>query len=252
MAKPAVNCTQNILFQKIPILRLKYYDAAAKKMLDRLQAPAGPHKSPENAHATGRALDIVLFSHVPEEVELADEIVQVFLSIKAQMQWSAVIYNKKQFDSRGESTRLYADHLAELKRDKNKKRQERSSYEHHTHIHIEWREVNAGGIGFESDLEKALKKIIIIEGKRFFLDFGDGDPQKIREQQSNLAEKIKAKAGTITNEISIHTDYVVRIGDEKERSKGDPLETDLQKARLFNVEIIETNQLNKKLKISGT
>lgn len=231
MAGLAVETTKRILFDKVPLLRERYWEKSAQppKWMDRLQAGAGPHKSGNDPHIAGRALDIILFSHISNEVETANKIVGLFLTLKEQMRWSAVIYNKKQWDSRGETDRL---------------RSGDPSYEHVTHIHIEWRTENVNKTGFETELEKGLHKIIY--GFYYYLYFGGGNPTEIRNQYDACAEKIKAKGGKITDSVGL-ADFVVKIGKELPRLTGDPLETDLEKARMWKVPIIELNELDNKL-----
>jgi hypothetical protein len=62
-------------------------------LLPRLQAAAGPHKSGADPHIAGRALDIILFASVNGERDYADRLVDVFLGLKAQMRFIAIIYN---------------------------------------------------------------------------------------------------------------------------------------------------------------
>lgn len=233
MAGAAIETTKKILFEKISILRGTYWEPSSKppKWMDRLQAAAGPHKSGNDPHIAGRALDIILFANIPKEQEIANNIVKVFLDLKEKMKWSAVIYNKRQWDNRGETPRVRSGDRA---------------YEHVTHIHIEWREVNMGSSGFEAELEKGLNGIIT--GLSFYLYFGGGmAPQQIRQQQALYAEKIRAKGGEITDVLSIHTDYVVKVGTEMPRLPGDPLETDLEKARSLKIPILETSELDSRL-----
>ena len=125
MAGLAVSETQRALALYGPaILRQKYYDPAARppKELPRLQAAAGPHKTSTDPHAGGLALDIILFAGVPEEKALADRIVEVFLSLRVEMGWNAVIYNGREWNRLGK----------EFPRTGTKENR------HLSHIHIQW------------------------------------------------------------------------------------------------------------------
>ena len=232
MAGPAINKTKEILAEKVPLLRETYWEPSSTppKQMDRLQAAAGPHKSGNDPHIAGRALDIILFANKPNEQELANNIVKVFLDLKEVMKWSAVIYNKKQWDARGETPRL---------------KNNDPSYEHVTHIHIEWREADMGNTGFEEALRKGLSKIV--SGKSYYLYFGGGDPQKIRERKAALELKIKSKGGRITDVLSIWTDGLIKVGEEVPKLPGDPLDTDLEKARMLQVDIFEADEFEKNL-----
>lgn len=233
MSGLVVENTKKILFQKIPKLREQYWEKSSTppQWMDRLQAAAGPHKSGNDPHIAGRALDIVLFSSEPGELEVANNIVKVFLEAREKMKWIAVIYNREQWHRNG------------LKTPRLKKGD--PSFEHLTHIHIEWDAASMSHTGFELDLEKGLNRVIT--GVTFYIYFGGGmDPQKIREQRTAYIEKIKAKGGKVTDVLSIWTDYVVQIGDEV-KLPGDPLETDLEMARMLGVKIISTSDLDSKL-----
>lgn len=234
MAGLAIKNTMDLLFNKIPLLRNSYWEKSARPKpmwMTRLQAAAGPHKPDKDPHHGGRALDIVLFAYVPTELTLANKIVRVFLELREKMNWGAVIYNQKIWTSSG----------VEKPRLKNGD----GSFEHITHIHIEWKAENMNFTGFEFELEKRLQKIN--DGKSFYLYFGNGDAQKIRQQTRICAEKIQASGGKITDVLSIWTDCVVKIGDEIPRMPGDPFETDLEKAKGLGIEIIDTNELDSRL-----
>lgn len=232
MAGLVVDNTQKILFQKIPILREQYWEASATppKWMDRLQAAPGPHKSGDDPHIAGRALDIILFSTEPGELAVANSIVQVFLELRVKMGWSAVIYNRSEWNIAG----------VKLPRI----RPGDPAYEHITHIHIEWRAANMSHTGFEADLALGLDRVIA--GVSFYLYFGGGDPHKIRELRAAYIEKIRSKGGKVTDVLSVWTNYVVKIGDEV-KLPGDPLETDLERARMLGVTIISTDELDSKL-----
>lgn len=231
MAGLVVEKTQKILFEKIPKLREQYWEASAKpkpKWMDRLQAAAGPHKTGDDPHIAGRALDIVLFSGQPLEKNIADHIVEVFLGLREKMHWIAVIYNKEQWHRNGTKTpRLRKDDPA---------------YEHITHIHIEWEAAGLSHTGFEADLEKNLLKVGVI-GESFYFYSGGGDEQKIREMRESYSKKIKDQGGTVTEVMSVWVGHVVQLGDEV-KQPGDPLPTDLETARLLGVKIIEPKELD--------
>jgi len=99
----AVSKGLSILSQHGPlIIRGKYYDLAAKKELPRLQGPAGTHKTDDHdPHKEGRAIDIILFANKDNERVVADALVEVFLKVREKMKWSAVIYNKKEWNMAG-------------------------------------------------------------------------------------------------------------------------------------------------------
>jgi hypothetical protein len=84
------------------ILNTTYRDVAAKKDLPRLQGPAGSHKSGNDPHIQGRAIDIILFANIENERVVADKLVDVFLTVREQMKWLAVVYNKKQWNWAGQ------------------------------------------------------------------------------------------------------------------------------------------------------
>ena len=251
MAGQAVETTKRMLFKEIPILREKFLERSAKppRLDDRLQTVGGPHKSPDDPHNQDRALDIILFSNSYFESAIAQEIIKVFLNLREQMKWLAVIYDQTKWDKNGIPTpRLHTTYLEEKKRNppKDGKLQDKVSYEHHTHIHIEWAMENKNATGFEAELEKGLHKILLGR-KSFYLYFGGGNSDLIRKQYEACAAKIDAKGGKIADGIDIHTDFVVQIGDEIPRKKGDPIETNLEKARMFNVPIIMESELDSKL-----
>ena len=131
MAKKAVEMTSMALRAYGPtILRSKYYDTAAKKYLDRLQAaPDERHSGVEDPHRTGRALDIILLSTVDYEKLFADQLVELFLDMREDMQWSAVIYNRREWNAKGAvRDRVWKKGIKE----------DPYSFEHISHIHIEW------------------------------------------------------------------------------------------------------------------
>jgi hypothetical protein len=244
MAGLAVETTKRLLFQEIPIIREKFLEKSVKppRMDDRLQTLGGPHKPPDDPHNQDRALDIILFAHILHEWRIADKIVKVFLSLREKMNWSAVIYDQKQWNKEGvETQRLFSIH----KKMKPDTKENVVSYEHLTHIHIEWRKENKDTAGFETELAKGLHKIIL--GHRYFyLSYGAGNPDLIRKQYDDSVKKIKDKGGKIADSLSV-ADFVVKIGEELPRQTGDPLETDLEKARMWKIPIIEMSELNDKL-----
>jgi hypothetical protein len=124
------------------ILNTTYRDVAAKKDLPRLQGPAGSHKTDSHdPHIEGRAIDIVLFATIEHERQIADEIVDVFLTVREKMKWLAVIYNKKEWNWAGQQFPRGGDAIRQ----------------HTTHIHIEWRMSDAASTAWEQDLIDELK-----------------------------------------------------------------------------------------------
>ena len=133
------------------ILGTTYRDVAAKKDLPRLQGPAGPHKSSDHdPHKEGRAIDIILFASIEHERLIADQLVDVFLSVREKMKWSAVIYNKKEWNGAGKEFPRGGDPINQ----------------HVTHIHIEWRAADAASADWEQDL------IDELEARTWILDPG--------------------------------------------------------------------------------
>jgi len=126
------------------ILRTTYYEGATRTNLPRLQGPAGPHKTDDHdPHREGRAIDIILFATKENERLIADELVEVFLEVREKMNWSAVIYNKKQWNKAGIEMPRGGDSS--------------SSNQHLTHIHIEWRAADATLVNWEQALIDALE-----------------------------------------------------------------------------------------------
>jgi hypothetical protein len=123
------------------ILKTKYRDVAAKIDLPRLQGPARPHKTDDHdPHKEGRAIDIILFATIENERQVADELVDVFLTVRDKMKWLALIYNKKEWNWAGKQFPRGGDPI----------------HQHITHIHIEWRLPDAASVTWEEDLIKEL------------------------------------------------------------------------------------------------
>jgi len=142
MAGLVVENTKKILYENISLLQEKYYEKSAPggaKWLERLQAAAGPHKSGNDPHIAGRALDIILFANIPRDLNIADQLVEVFLNLRESMQWIAVIYNNWEWNGAG----------------KKFPRTGSASNRHVTHIHIEWGMANLNHTGFEAQLSEA-------------------------------------------------------------------------------------------------
>ena len=118
------------------ILNTTYRDVAAKKDLPRLQGPAGSHKSGNDPHIEGRAIDIILFANIENERKCADELVDVFLTVREKMKWLAVVYNKKQWNWAGQEFPRGGDLISQ----------------HVTHIHIEWAMAFSASVAWEQDL----------------------------------------------------------------------------------------------------
>ena len=124
-----------------PILNTTYKDVAAKKHLPRLQGPAGSHKSGNDPHIEGRAIDIILFANIDNERKCADELVDVFLTVREKMKWLAVVYNKRQWNWAGQEFPRGGDAISQ----------------HVTHIHIEWAMAFSAQVAWEQDLIAELK-----------------------------------------------------------------------------------------------
>ena len=122
------------------ILNTTYKDVAAKKNLPRLQGPGGPHKTSTDPHVQGRAIDIILFATIDSERMVADELVDVFLTVREKMKWLALVYNKKQWNWAGQEFPRGGDVISQ----------------HITHIHIEWAMSFAASAAWEEDLVKEL------------------------------------------------------------------------------------------------
>jgi hypothetical protein len=115
---------------------------AAKANLPRLQGPAGSHKTDSHdPHIEGRAIDIILFANIESERQVADRLVDVFLTVREKMKWLALIYNKKEWNYAGKEFPRGGDAIRQ----------------HTTHIHIEWRLADAATVGWEQDLIAELK-----------------------------------------------------------------------------------------------
>jgi hypothetical protein len=140
MAGVAVEVTMQALYYYGPALvNQSYWDSSRKPpgLLPRLQAAAGPHKSGADPHIAGRALDIILFASVNGERDYADRLVDVFLGLKAQMRFIAIIYNGWEWNGSGVKFKRKGD-------------------QHTTHIHIEWSSTGVATASFASDLSDAL------------------------------------------------------------------------------------------------
>lgn len=146
MASVVVETTKRLLFENVSILQERYLEKAAKggpRMMDRLQAAAGPHKSGDDPHIAGLALDIILFASDGRERFVADQLVQSFLDQRTAMKWISTIYNGAEWNSAGKKLPRGGDAVNR----------------HVTHIHLQWRAADANHAGFETDLVKALKKV---------------------------------------------------------------------------------------------
>lgn len=151
MAGPAVALTEQTLIDAgHPILATDYFDAAARppKRLARLQAAAGPHKSGGDPHIAGRALDIILFANIDMERAIADDLVEIFLDLRDDMKWIAVIYNGSEWNGQGIKFARKKTVDGEPVND--------AAYEHRTHIHIEWGQSSINTIGFDGKLSGLL------------------------------------------------------------------------------------------------
>jgi hypothetical protein len=149
MAGPAVELTQQALLEAgHPILSQTYFDTSIRppKRLPRLQAAPGPHKTGDDPHIAGRALDIILFSNVDMERAIANDLVGIFLDLRADMRWIAVIYNGNEWNSQG--IRFDRTRVANGIHD--------PVFEHRTHIHIEWGLSSINTKGFSDALDERL------------------------------------------------------------------------------------------------
>lgn len=156
MAGLAVEMTKRILFEQGPsILREKYYEKYQKKpgYLERLQAAAGPHKSGNDPHIAGRALDIVLRANIPYEYYIGNFLVQAFLTARVPMNWISVIYNHWEWNGAG--VRFPRQKTLKDKSGKPTKIDD-VIFGHVTHIHIEWSSSGVASANFEKDLINAL------------------------------------------------------------------------------------------------
>jgi len=150
MAFPVVEKTKQIIYDHGPnIIRSDYWETGMNPVtekpvgwLGRLQAAPGVNKTnPTDPHIGGRALDIILRNSITSELNVANELVGVFLGLRTKMKWIAVIYNKWEWNSMGTKFPRGGDAINQ----------------HLTHIHIEWRAADGSLTGFEPDLESALK-----------------------------------------------------------------------------------------------
>lgn len=132
----------NILREHGPYILGTTYLEQSGTSLPRLQGPAGPHKTDDHdPHREGRAIDIILFANIEHERLIADQLVKVFLEIRPEMKWSALIYNKREWWSNGTEHARGGDLINQ----------------HVTHIHIEWRMADANSVAWERDLIDALE-----------------------------------------------------------------------------------------------
>lgn len=144
MAGKVVESTADIIESNGPsILATSYWEAnpgdgAKPGFLPRLQMAAGSHKSGADPHIAGRALDIILFANKPSEKDVADRLVQAFLSVKDKLKFISICYNHWEWNGAG----------VKFPKEKNP---------HTTHIHIEWAAANMNLTGFEDDLSRAIQ-----------------------------------------------------------------------------------------------
>jgi hypothetical protein len=155
MAGIAVNITERILRDYGPyLLHSQYWETSTgtdkftgKKLkpgyLPRLQSSAGTHKSGNDPHIAGRALDIILFASNQYEKELAEDLIQIFLELRTKMGWIDLIYNGSEWYSDGSKNVRGGN---EINR-------------HLTHIHIEWGQNSVNKHDFEASLIAKIKEL---------------------------------------------------------------------------------------------
>ncbi|UNP31857.1 hypothetical protein [Lysobacter gummosus] len=124
MAARVVEETKNTIYHFGPdLIRSTYLEKYPKpRQLGRLQATAGPHKSGGDPHIAGRALDIILDATVEQERAVADQLVDVFLTMRERMRWGGLIYNGEEWNSAGIKFPRTGSAINR----------------HLSHIHIEW------------------------------------------------------------------------------------------------------------------
>lgn len=121
---PAIITLDNTLKSSIPFLKGKYKES--KGSLPRTQTTTG---ALYDRHATGLAIDIILFAtkctndtsvdHVNEK-KLGENLVKIFLDLKDSMKWTELIYMDRFF--------WLPDRYESWTKDR----------KHFTHIHIDW------------------------------------------------------------------------------------------------------------------
>ena len=134
MAGQVVETTARIVSDYGPnTIRSSYWEQYQAKpdWMARIQAAAGPHKTGGDPHIAGRALDIVLRASEPNEKRIAEELVQVFLKLRSELKFIAVIYNGWEWNKAGVRFPRGGDAVNR----------------HVSHIHIEWAasDMNHGG-----------------------------------------------------------------------------------------------------------
>ena len=156
MAGLAVETTKRILFDKGPhILREQYFEKYQEKPgnMDRLQASAGPHKSGDDPHIGGRALDIILRANIPYEYYIGNFLVESFLRARTEMGWISLVYNHSEWNSSGNKF----PHKRFVKtKDGETTNIDDGIFGHITHLHIEWGEAGVASANFEEALINAL------------------------------------------------------------------------------------------------
>ncbi len=119
-----------------PIMKTKFIHNGSTE--ERFQMPGDDnHAGIHDPHREGRAVDIVLLAGHPTQRAEADELVQLFLRMADVIQWGTLIYNKREWSASGaETPRIYRP----MKPDEKpaKYALDKMSFEHITHIHIDW------------------------------------------------------------------------------------------------------------------
>jgi hypothetical protein len=122
-----------------PILKTKafdHYDKDGKAVMGSRLQTAG-QGGPDDAHNTGRALDIIIYAWAPPtftrispEREIGYKLIDAFLQAQDDMKWNLLIYDQEQWDENGASSlRISKAGTTGMAR---------VNYEHLSHIHIQW------------------------------------------------------------------------------------------------------------------
>lgn len=153
MAYLVVENTMRVLFENSNILKEKYWETSGTpRFLPRLQAAAGAHKTGDDPHIIGTALDIILRSNIVYELTIADQLIEVFLQLREKMRWNCIVYNCWEWNGKGLKFPRHSK--------TNPKLNTSSSFLHLTHIHIQWAIADGNRTGFEAELANAVSGIL--------------------------------------------------------------------------------------------